>query len=424
MLDRCKGRPRWRVSLLFLGLLLAGSGCRGEESVPGPEVAPSADRPAAAQEPERTLTPPSIHLRIYPDMAVPGKEVVVEAELVPHIVAESPEFSFRTLTDPCDGSLQQEGRRAAYQVPADCRGSGITIEITVVGTFGRLTKTVDLDIKKTSFMDAVVFNYPVPGQRSQSPISVWWDRTLYQDRKETLSFRVKRFGEFILETGPLDANQVIELDVPPSPEEVVLYGNTSSGSEETALIRIYSRQVPEWPSNVLLLDRFTLPDSSSLESPRITIADGGTCELGTAWRISAEGREPYLYMHYHVSKAKRYGVQEALMGFSEKVPISATAAEYKELEIWMRGDPVRGGASPVYVRIEGSRGSKRTFKVKRVRDDWRPYHFPLARVLRRSKAERISAVSVFVDAKDVTPPLGTVLFGGLYLKPHRTKAVQ
>jgi hypothetical protein len=340
------------------------------------------------------------------------------------MVSESPTYSFKTLTDPCEGSLEQEGQRAVYQVPSDCRGSGITIEITVDGSFGRLVKTVDLDIKKTSFMDSVVFTYPVPGQRAQSPISVWWDRTLYHNRKEKLSFRVKRFGEFILETGFLEAGQVIELDIPPSPEEIVLFGETTTGSQETALIRVHSRQVPEWPGNVLLLDRFTLPDTSSLEAPRVPIKDGGKCDIGTAWRISSEGREPYLYMHYHVSKAKRYGVQEALIGFREEVPIRATRTEYKELEIWLRGDPVRGGASPVYVRLEGSSGSKRTFKIKRIRDNWRPYHFPLDRALRRSNNERLSAVSVFVDAKDVTPPLGTILFGGLYLKPHRKKKVE
>ncbi len=421
---RRRYRLYWWTNLLFAVLFLGFGGCRSEDRLSGPELGPTPESPASATVQERTLAPPSIHLRIYPDMVVPGKEVVVEAELVPHMVTESPEFTFKALVDPCEGTLEQEGRRAVYLVPSDCRGSGITLEISVNGSFGTLTKTIDLDIKKTSFMDSVVFTYPVPGQRPQSPISVWWDRTLYQDRNEKLSFRVKRFGEFILETGPLAADQVIELDIPPSPEDVVLYGNTSSGSEETALIRIYSRQVPEWPDNVLLLDRFTLPDSSSLEAPRVPIADGGVCTLGTAWRISAEGREAYLYMHYHVSKAKRYGVHEALMGFREEVPISATGAEYKELEIWMRGDPVRGGASPVYVRVEGSNGSKRTFKVKRVRDDWRPYHFPLDRVLRGSKSERIKAVSVFVDAKDVTPPLGTLLFGGLYLKRHRSKDEQ
>jgi hypothetical protein len=424
MQNRGKSWLSWTFLVVVLSAFATGCPGGNEGEVGGGKISGAPIQEAAPHLTERTLTPPSIHLRIYPDMAVPGKEVVVEAELVPHMVSESPTYSFKTLTDPCEGSLEQEGQRAVYQVPSDCRGSGITIEITVDGSFGRLVKTVDLDIKKTSFMDSVVFTYPVPGQRAQSPISVWWDRTLYHNRKEKLSFRVKRFGEFILETGFLEAGQVIELDIPPSPEEIVLFGETTTGSQETALIRVHSRQVPEWPGNVLLLDRFTLPDTSSLEAPRVPIKDGGKCDIGTAWRISSEGREPYLYMHYHVSKAKRYGVQEALIGFREEVPIRATRTEYKELEIWLRGDPVRGGASPVYVRLEGSSGSKRTFKIKRIRDNWRPYHFPLDRALRRSNNERLSAVSVFVDAKDVTPPLGTILFGGLYLKPHRKKKVE
>jgi hypothetical protein len=409
-------------ALLVAGSVLSGPGCKSDRPAPDTvhtQVVPSGTSIPGPHQ-KKVLTPPSIHLRIYPDMAVPGKEVVVEAGLIPDTVAESPSFTFRTLKDPCEGSLTQEGRRAVYAVPSDCRGSGITLEIVVNGSFGELKKVVDLDIKKTSFMDSVVFTFPVPGQNAQSPVSVWWDRTLYQNRDERLTFKVKRKGEFILDTGSLDPDRVIELDIPPSPEEIVLFGETSSGSQETALVRVHKRRVPEWPSSVLMIDRFSLPDTNSMEAERTVLDEGGECELGTAYRISTEGREPYLYMHYHVSKAKRYGRNEALMGFREEVPVSATLADYRELEVWLRGDPVRGCASPVYVRVEGNRGSTRSFKIKRIREDWRPYHFPLARALRRGD-ERVKAVSIFVDAKDVTPPLGTVLFGGLYLRQNSSK---
>ncbi len=418
----CIPHATQRTALLIACALLLAVACSRKSEAPGkvPPLPSNLERrtPELPLAEKSGLVPPTVRLKVYPDMAVPGKEVVVEVELVPHVVSEHPSYSFRTLSDPCDGTLEQEGARVVYAVPSECRGSGITIEATVQGSFGSLVESVTLDVKKTSFMDSVVFTYPLPGQKAVSPLSVWWDRTLYENRQEKLSFHIKRFGEDILRTGDLSAGAVVELDIPPSPEEIVLFGETTSGSRETALIRVYSRRVPEWPSSVLMLDRFALADTNSMDAPRTVLNEGGECDLGLAWRISADGQEPFLYMHYHVSKAKRYGRNEALMGFREEVPVRATREGYKEIEVWLRGDPVRGAALPVYVRTEGSKGSTRTFKIKRIRDNWRPYHFPLYKALRASSDERLTAVSIFVDGKDVTPPLGTILFGGLYLVPH------
>jgi hypothetical protein len=409
---------------VVVGLLLSvasGAGCSRNDEVLSGSPSRSVHQESKSVIPgkvEHISAVPSLHLKVYPDMAVPGKEVVVEVELVPNVVSEQPRIRFKTLEDPCDGRLEQSGPRVTYHVPADCRGSSISLEILVSGTFGDLRESIDLDIKKTSIMDSVVFTYPVPGQKLLSPVSVWWDRSLYHNREETLSFRVKRFNRYILSTGNLDPGQVIELDIPHSPENTVLFGETSSGSQETALIRVHSRRVPEWSSRVLMLDRFVLPDTNSMDAPRTVLKDGGECVTGMARRISVDGEMPFLYMHYHVSKAKRYGRTESLLGISEQIPVRATRADYKELEIWLRGDPVRGCASPVYVRLKGSRGSEKRFKIKRLKAQWRPYHFPLYRALRSGKNERLKEVQVFVDAKDVTPPLGTILFGGMYLVPH------
>lgn len=396
--------------LAALAALLCG-GCdakKNEEQVPAPLAKSSKGSPASRKNPSRT----SLALKVYPDMAVPGKDVVLEAAVVPTLVAEIPRFHFQTVSDPCDGELVQDGAKAVYHVPPDCRGAGISIEILAVGTFGEIRRTVKLDIKRTSFMESVVFTYPVPGQKVVSPIPLWWDRTLYQNREESLSFRVKRFDTFILHTGELSADAVVELDIPPSPDSVVLFGETTTGSEETAKLRVYSRQVPEWGGRDQLIDNFELPDVSSLDAKRGVIRDGGKCVVGSAQRIAAEGITPFLYMHYHVSKSKRYGRDEALMGVTEKVPVSITPATHDKLYVWLKGDPVRGPASPVYVRVKGSAGSSRTFKIKRLRDAWRPYHFPLYKALKKS--EKLRRVTIFLDAKDVTPPLGTVLMGGMY----------
>ena len=363
----------------------------------------------------------SLQLKIYPDMAMPGKEVVVEVSVVPLPVGEVPEVRFAAIKDPCDGELVQEGPKVTYLVPQDCRGSGILIRVLVKGSFGVLSQDIPIDIKKTSFMDSVVYNYPLPGQRLSSPISVWWDRSLYHNREEKLSFKVKRRDQTILDTGLLEPGEVIELDIPPSPDEVVLFGETTTGSAETALLRVHRRQVPEWRSNVLMLDSFVLPDQNALGAPREVLDEGGTVEIGLGRRIHLDGGErSFLFMDYHVKKSKRYGRDEALMGFSEKIPVTATVGEYKQLQVWLKGDAVRGTATPIYVRLSGSRGSKRTFAIKKIRDTWQPYHFPLARALRK-KGERLRRVSIFLDAKDVTPPLGMLLFGGLYLEPHARK---
>jgi len=414
-----------RIRLLaFVGIIVslavAPAACRKEKPPSDNAGLPAepASGKAATTGGGGSLVRFSLSLRVYPDMAVPGKEVVVEAEVVPKVVTDPPRIHFRTVSDPCDGLLQQEGSNAVYRVPPDCRGSGITIETIAVGSFGELRKSVTLDIKKTSFMESVVFTYPVPGQRVTSPIPVWWDRTLYHNRKEKLSFRVKRFGQFILETGELDAEAVVELDIPPSPEHVVLFGETTTGSQETAKLKVYARRVPEWNRQSLLIDSFALLDMNSLDAPRRALDEGGKCTLGLAYRVTDSGRTPFLFMHYHVSRAKRYGAKEAFIGIREKVTVSATAYAYKKLWVWLKGDPVRGPASPVHVRLEGNMGGGRTFKIKRLRDTWRPYYFPLERAIRKGKGEKLRWVLIYVDAKDVMPPMGTVLFGGLYLEPY------
>jgi hypothetical protein len=212
----------------------------------------------------------------------------------------------------------------------------------------------------------------------------------------------------------------MELDVPPSPEPAQLVGVTSTGSEESARLRILERHVPSWGGDALLLDDFTT-DRNSMGGKRELLSDGGTCELGMGRRISPAGEEPFVFLQYHVAKSKRYGSGESLLGLSEDVTVAATATTHRQLMLWLKGDPVRGVASPVYVRLIGTNGSKRTYTIKRLKDRWSPYHFPLAGALRVASAERLRRVMVFVNAKDVNPPLGTILFGGMYLEPPPSK---
>lgn len=410
--------------LLCAHLMVFVTACSRETGGPeaeGPQVEPGSAPRIASPDPATSPSKPALRLKVYPDMAVPGKEVVLEAEVMPGDPSGTRQITFVAVSDPCEGELVQDGRRAVYHVPPKCRGSGITLECRVTGPFGQLSKAVTLDIKKSAHMESVVINYPMPGNRVWAPIYVGWDKTLYQNRVETLSFSVKRRENIVLETMQFAPDSMVELDIPPSPDPVVLTARASGGSTETALLRVFDRKAPEWSSNVLLIDSFALADINSLEEERIVLNDGGEVVIGAGVRVSAEGEKNFLYMKYHVSKAARYSKKNARLGVKEMVRMrSATKEAYKNVRVWLRGEPARQPAAPVYVEVVGSKGSRRTFKIVRLRETWRQYHFPLNRALRKA-GESVREVSIFLDAKDVMPPLGHIMFGGLYLEPHYVK---
>ena len=418
------GRIFGTLALAAAIAILASTACSRSGEGPekkGPRVEPGALPRAPAPEPPLAPPKPALRLKVYPDMAVPGKEVVLEAEVMPGDLSGTRRVTFVAVSDPCEGELVQDGDRAVYHVPPKCRGSGITLECRVTGPFGELSKAITLDIKKSAHMESVVINYPMPGDRVWAPIYVGWDKTLYQNRVETLSFSVKRREHIILETMQFAPDSMVELDIPPSPDPVVLTARASGGSTETALLRVFERRAPEWSSNVLLIDSFALADINSLDEERVVLNDGGKVVLGAGVRVSAAGERNFLYMKYHVSKAARYSKKNARLGVKEMVRMrSATTASYKNLRVWLRGEPARQPAAPVYVEVVGSKGSRRTFKIVRLRETWRHYHFPLNKALRKA-GESVREVSIFLDAKDVMPPLGHVMFGGLYLEPHPRK---
>ncbi|MBM4353611.1 MAG: hypothetical protein FJ109_07400 [Deltaproteobacteria bacterium] len=419
MVDR--GPTALVLALLVLSLPV---GCRNKEDEPGGKTQAGAADQAASPSSGLGLSAPvsdavsrSLHLRIYPDMAVPGREVVIEVQVVPDLVGEQPQFAFSAPQDPCGGALDVAGNRLVYRVPSDCRGSGITFVAAASGSFGRLEREVRLDIKKAVFMESVVFSYPVPGQKVASPVAVWWDRTLYLNRHESLSFVATRAGEKVVETGTVSPDLVLELDLPPSPEPVQVVGRTSSGTEETAQLRVHERIAPSWPGSIVMLDPFTDAERTGTGTTRDLIEGGGKCQVGLGRRVGPAGETAFMYLQYHVSKQKLLGKGDAFIGFSERVGSVGPASEYDQLVLWMKGDAVHTPASPVHVRIEGSNGSKRTFKIKRLQDHWRRYHFPVARTLRRGASEELRRIQVYVDSKDVSPPLGTLLFGAMYLEP-------
>lgn len=407
------------VLLMATALLLAG--CQKNEKAPEPTVgtgkAPEAGVTAMPMRP--TAAPrTSLHLRVYPDMAVPGKDVVVEVRLVPGLVDEVPRISFHALSDPCRGELENEGSRLTYHVPADCRGSGITLEARASGSFGELSKTVTLDIKKGSNAESVVVRYPLPGARLWSPIAVSWDKTLYQNRGETLSFMIKRCDDVILKTRDYPPDSVVELDIPPSPEPAIFFATASGGSQETALLRVYERKVPEWPSGALLIDNFALPDTNSLDGERTVLKEAGVVTVGQGVRISPDGESGFTFMAYHVHKQDRFAKSAGKMGLRNTIYLSsATAQRYVDLKVWLRGDVVRDTASPVYVEIRGNKGSLKTFKIKRLHTTWHEYYFPLNRALRRP-GESVRKVSIYINSKDVVPPMGLISFGAIYLTPR------
>ncbi len=422
---RGSGSRRLLPALVMVMAFAWSSGCqRGEEVLPqsGAMPADGSGGGLGLSAPISESVARSLHLRIYPDMAVPGREVVIEVQVVPAPVGEEPDFKFSARQDPCGGELQATGNRLVYKVPSECRGSGITFLAEASGSFGRLEREVRLDIKKAVFMESVVFSYPVPGQKVASPVAVWWDRTLYLNRHEQLSFTALRAGETVLETGTVSPDIVLELDLPPSPEQVLVIGKTSSGTEEKAHLRIHERIAPTWDGNAVMLDPFADAERTGTGTTRDVLDGGGKCRVGLGRRVGPSGDTPFLFLAYHVSKAKILGKGDAFIGFSERIGIPAPAADYDQLVLWMKGDAVHTPATPVYVAVEGSNGSKRTFKIKRLQDHWRRYHFPIAKTLRRGASEELRRVVVYVDAKDVYPPSGTLLVGAMYLEPFPKKA--
>lgn len=414
------------VAALLAVILVAGCrkddvevGGNGGAAVADPEAIGGAGMGLSAPISE-TVTR-SLHLRIYPDMVVPGREVVIEVEVVPAPVGEVPVFSFSAPQNPCGGNLESTGNKLVYKVPSDCRGSGITFIAAASGSFGRIERDVRLDIKKSVFMESVVFSYPIPGQKVASPVAVWWDRTLYLNRHETLSFVAQRAGEKVLETGEVSPDIVLELDLPPSPESVLLWGRTSSGTEEKAQLRIHERVGPTWGPGVVMIDPFTDPERTGTGTTRDIQDGGGKCRMGMGRRVGPGGDTAFMFLSYHVSKSKILGKGDAHIGFAERIGIPAPASEFDQLILWMKGDAVHTPATPVYVAVEGSNGSKRVFKIKRLQDHWRRYHFPIAKTLTRGASEELRRVRVYVDAKDVYPPSGTMLLGALYLEPFPKK---
>jgi hypothetical protein len=418
---------RFLASLLLPLALFIFWGCQSDRDEP-PHQAGAARKPKVGQAKPAPRAPAasrtSVHLRVYPDMAVPGKEVVIEVQLVPPLVEEIPRISFHAISDPCEGELEVDGNRLTYHVPADCRGSGITLEARAEGGFGQLSKTVTLDIKKGAHLESVVVRYPLPGDRLWSPIAVRWDRTLYQNQKETLSFVLKRRNKVILKTREFAADAVVELDIPPSPDSAVFFATASGGSEETALLRVYERKIPQWPSRALLVDNFSLPDTNSMDGERVVLRGAGKVTVGQGIRVSAEKERQFTYMAYHVPKKARFAKNSGRMGvLNTMYQSSATKANYKNLRVWLRGDVVRATASPVYVEVRGNKGSLKKFKIKRLKKTWNEYYFPLNRALRKS-GESVRKISIFLDSKDVVPPMGVISFGAVYLEPYPKKAKQ
>jgi len=398
------------------------AGCRHDE---GTTTEPTSGRGRTGTDVGKSALPapagpdkPVVKLKVYPDMAVPGAEVVIEAQLVPPVLSETPAIKFAAIQDPCEGEVTQDGQRAVYKVPAKCRGSKIVIEATASGTFGESRETVSLDIKKSIRIESVVISYPQPNERVVSPVLLLWDRTLYENRKETLSFRASRGNETVLQTRDFAPDSIVELDVPPSPDPLILHASVAGGSAETASLRVFERVLPERPGGAMLIDSFDKPDVNSLGEPRGLLTTGGEALTGMGARVAADGEHPFLYMVYHVRKGSRMERGQTVMGIVEEIRDStATAANYETLRVWLRGDPVRGFSTPVYVEVQGAFGSKRAFKIVRLRPTWTEFRFPLNGVLRSGGKDWVRKVSVYVDSKDVYPPLSTVMFGGMYLVP-------
>jgi hypothetical protein len=249
-----------------------------------------------------------------------------------------------------------------------------------------------------------------------SPIPVWWDRTLYANRNERIAFTVEVHNALVLKTEEFAPDAVIELDVPPSPEKVFLTAKTSGGTVERSDLRVHERVLPGWESSAFVLDTFGSLKATSLGGKRGVIEEGGSISLALGSRVGAAQRTGFVVMEYRISKASlRLGKKPARAGIELEVPVAAPLRDFQSLVLWARGDPVRGPASPVYIQVTGSAGTTRTFEIRRLKEDWKAFSFKLHGI--PGKGQSIRRVAVFVEAREVLPPNGTIMLGGLYLVP-------
>jgi len=191
--------------------------------------------------------------------------------------------------------------------------------------------------------------------------------------------------------------------------------STTGGTQENLELRIFGRRVPEIPRGALVIDTFFDAENNDLGHPRRIVDDGGEIRIVRGSRLSLDGETGFLGFKFQVSTKKRSSMKESRMGFVAEVGVRSTLDDYTHLVVWMRGDPVRNNAKPVRFEVVGTRGSKKTFRLMKFRDTWSPYQFPLYRAIR--PGESVKSVSVFVDASEVTPPLGLFLVGAIYLEP-------
>gem|GEM_PF-4357699 len=437
----------WRLTAAA-AMLLALASCGNEEATynaPRVEEAPQPTAQKAMPKPPPERMAPSVRIRVYPDMAVPGRDVVVKVELGSVVSGEPINISFEATSDPCNGEMVAQGPQLTYHVPKNCRGSKIEIAVVVTGEFGEVRRMVSLDIKGVTSSEAVVLRSPLPWDTVVSPVPTRWDRSLYQNRKEKLRFSAKLADVPLFETPFVDPNTVVELDLPPSPERIQVRAITSGGTEENLTLRITHRVAPETPAGATLLhDCQTTPGGATPGTP---LDEGGEVTLGTGLRFSASdqfgptpSREPsadapadqtaaatavseafdgptatFVTVNYHVGKKQRYGRKEAPMGVEIAIDKYHDPSQYEFIYLWLRGEKVSENIHPLYVRVKGTLGTVRQFKVARARRAWHDFRFPIKRAVNVSKGERVKSVSVFVDATNVVPPLGLFAVGGIFL---------
>ena len=82
--------------------ILASTACSRSGEGPekkGPRVEPGALPRTALPEPPSAPPKPALRLKVYPDMAVPGKEVVLEAEVMPGDLSGTRRVTFVAVSD-------------------------------------------------------------------------------------------------------------------------------------------------------------------------------------------------------------------------------------------------------------------------------------------------------------------------------------
>ncbi len=398
-----------RVRIFILALaLLALPGCSGEGD--GDVVRSGAPAPAHRRQPAAALDPGGardLKITSWPDLGKPGGEVTLQVRPIPED-ADLSELGFRLVADPCGGTLEQDGAKAVYRVPKDCRGGRMTVEAAVPRGDGETAKSFSFRVEGEDNDTGSLMLWPEEKAKVVAPIQVAWDRTFVRKENLGIDLRVERRGETVVYLRNLGAEEEVELDVPASPEPTWLEMCAGTDNCQKVHLGVFTRRGITAHRMALVVDDFTLPESNRIGGTRGTVGGSTRVKLRRGEiRGGAEG-EPtrYLAVEYHRSPdGSPQGVEETLAPAGESRSLRA----HPFLSIWLRPGPLNEMPGPVMVRLTNGDGEEWTHRVHHRGRSWEEHRVDVGRFVGGVGAA--TKLELYIDEERGRIPAGTFNVG-------------